>query len=444
MPVYNGGDYFRLALASACAQLYDRFEIVVVDDGSTDDGHAERIAAAAGPRVRYHRQQNQGVGGALNTGLGLMRGDIFCWLSHDDLFLPAKTARQADFHRRLGHRDAVLISDYALIDPDGALLDPVRADHAALVACPLSTLLRGAVNGCTIFAPAHVMAETGTFDPALRYTQDYHFWNRMIRRFDFFHQPEILVHYRVHPGQGSNHPKAVDEGDALWVRMMSDRSEAERTQMAGSTLRFFAWMADHLATSPYRQAQAFAEARRDAARSSKRFSLALAIPQGTGSAAAALLADIVARFGADAQVSAACQSETDAAVVRKLGLTPVICPGDSGEVALLNAAMATTTQPYVVLARAGQATLADWPGRVRRLQEQGLRAMAAGQGSGTVTMRDALTGRSATRLHLEDLVFHRLLLDEGRTIDPAACALDETVAILSFVADDLALDAVPA
>ena len=127
MPVYNGGDYFRLALNSALRQAYDNFEIVVVDDGSQDGGAAERIAARGGARVRYIRQENQGVAGALNRGLQEMRGEFFCWLSHDDLFVPHKTAMQAAYHKRLGKPDAVLFSDYELMDPAGKVYQRISA-----------------------------------------------------------------------------------------------------------------------------------------------------------------------------------------------------------------------------------------------------------------------------------------------------------------------------
>jgi glycosyltransferase involved in cell wall biosynthesis len=141
MPVYNGGHYFALALESALAQTWPNCEIVVVDDGSTDGGESERNAARGGSRVRYIRQQNRGVAGALNTAVEAMTGDIFCWLSHDDLYEPHKTEAQVDYHRRLGRRDAVLFSDYHVIDAKGKLVNRVSSDRQRLLRAPMLALL---------------------------------------------------------------------------------------------------------------------------------------------------------------------------------------------------------------------------------------------------------------------------------------------------------------
>ncbi len=259
MPVYKGGDYFRFALRSALAQDWPALEIVVVDDGSPDGGETEAIAhEPRDPRIRYIRQENQGVAGALNTGIAAMTGDVFCWLSHDDLFLPDKTARQVEFHRRLGVRDAVLFSDYALIGPAGEAMGAVIADRDALRRHPMRALLTGSVNGCTIFAPAEVMKSAEPFRLEYRFTQDYRFWNALLRRHDLFHMPGITVRYRIHPEQGSNRPEAIAEAERLWIAMMEERSEVERARLHGSAHRFYAALARHLDGSPQRLARAHA------------------------------------------------------------------------------------------------------------------------------------------------------------------------------------------
>jgi hypothetical protein len=117
---------------------------------------------------------------------------------------------------------------------------------------------------------------------------------------------------------------------------------------------------------------------------------------------------------------------------------------DCDAIGLLNSALMRTTRPYVIPLRAGWATAertaaADWPARVRWLQDEGALAMAAGPRRGSVRMRDALIGQPAAQVQIEDLAIHRLLIDEGRQLDPAAVHLNETMAILSFVGADLAI-----
>ena len=261
MPVFNGGHYFQAALESALAQDYENLEILVVNDGSTDGGETERIALAHGDRVRYFHQENRGVAGALNTAITHMSGNFFAWLSHDDLHLPHKTTAQVAYLGRLDRPDACLFSDYDLIDSQGAVIDTARLPSKRIRQNPRLPLLNGMINGCTLLMPVSILRELGPFDETLRCTQDYDLWNRILARHEFFHQPEVLVQYRLHPGQGTHTSRAVTEGNPLWKGMLDSRSEVERAQMFGSTRRYFASLATFLDASPYPEAAAYAHAR---------------------------------------------------------------------------------------------------------------------------------------------------------------------------------------
>ena len=69
IPVYNGSNYMREAIDSALAQTYENVEIIVVNDGSTDDGETDRIARSYGDKIRYFAKDNGGVSSALNKGI---------------------------------------------------------------------------------------------------------------------------------------------------------------------------------------------------------------------------------------------------------------------------------------------------------------------------------------------------------------------------------------
>ena len=99
IPVYNGSNYMREAIDSALAQTYERVEVIVVNDGSTDD--TEQIALSYGERIRYFRKENGGVSSALNLGIKEMKGEYFSWLSHDDVYTPDKIEVQIDALRGL-------------------------------------------------------------------------------------------------------------------------------------------------------------------------------------------------------------------------------------------------------------------------------------------------------------------------------------------------------
>lgn len=98
IPCFNSGLYLSEAIASALDQRYSAREIIVVDDGSTDDT-VERIAAFR-PHIRYHFQPNGGVGSARNAGARLARGEYVALLDADDVWLPTKLERQVEVARR--------------------------------------------------------------------------------------------------------------------------------------------------------------------------------------------------------------------------------------------------------------------------------------------------------------------------------------------------------
>lgn len=422
MPVYNGGHYFALALQSALAQDYPDFEIVVVDDGSQDGGEVGRIAREGGERVRYIRQDNKGVAGALNTAREAMTGDIFCWLSHDDLYLPHKTRRQALYHRQLGDPDGVLFTDYDLIGPEGEYLQTIRADRPTLLQAPMLALLTGSINGCTLFAPATVMNALGPFEEQYRYTQDYRLWNRLLGRFEFYHQPEVTVRYRVHPGQDSNKPAAVSEGEALWIDMMDDRSEVERVQMRGSTQRFFASMARHLEQAPYPRALHHARER------------------AAGAVAATLVSVVVAAPADDAALRATIASLTAQShpLVEILVVGPAasgsipgatrLLPADGAASTWLQAGLLQSRGDYLICLRAGeQLAPEDLAQRVAAMQERGGFLGHVG------TPPDPRHLMLGTPLALKNLMFHRALLGEGFELSPHADVFGDGVSLAGLL-----------
>lgn len=93
IPVYNGANYMREAIDSAINQTYDNIEIIVVNDGSTDNGETERIALSYGDKIKYYKKENGGCASALNYGISKMQGEWFSWLSHDDVYYPEKYSR---------------------------------------------------------------------------------------------------------------------------------------------------------------------------------------------------------------------------------------------------------------------------------------------------------------------------------------------------------------
>jgi glycosyltransferase involved in cell wall biosynthesis len=264
IPVYNGAAYLRSAIESALAQTYKNIEVIVVNDGSNDGGQTRNIAADYLDHIKYLEQENVGVSGALNSAIAQMTGEAMTWLSHDDIFLPTKIERNVDYYKRLGRQGAIVFSDYYLIDGAGYRTEEVRLDHREFLRKPLSPLLNASINGCTVLLPRVVLDRCGPFDVTLRYTQDYAYWNSALRYFEFFHQPEALVEYRIHDDQASQAKKhlLIRENIKLWQQIVDARSSAERVLLYGSSRRFFEEMTSFLEATPWPDAAIHARAQR--------------------------------------------------------------------------------------------------------------------------------------------------------------------------------------
>lgn len=264
MPVYNGGRFFEEALQSALAQDYENIEIVVINDGSTDDGETGRIARRHKDRIVYIEQENTGTGGALNRGIRAMTGDIFCWLSHDDRFEPHKTSEQVEFYRKLDRPDAIVFSDYFLMNQDGDIYYRVALPHHEMVERPRLPVFRRYINGCTVFIPRHLLKGEGPFKAEYRYTQDYRLWAELQRSSTFFHLNKPLVHQRLHRGQGSHDAPALPEADQFWTTLVDQVPGPTRLSLFGSDRRFFREMAAFLEETSHLEAAESVRSRMEA------------------------------------------------------------------------------------------------------------------------------------------------------------------------------------
>lgn len=219
VPVYNGANYLAEAIDSALAQTYPDVEVLVIDDGSRDNGQTERIAQGYGTRIRYIQKENGGVASALNLGIQEMTGDYFSWLSHDDVYHPDKLAVQVEHLRRLENRDTVLYSAYERIDArsvvtGNSLGEPRHED-------PVLAILATTIGGCTMLIPRRYFEKVGLFNESLPSTQDNEMWLRIALSgapFRYIHQP--LIQSRHHPDQGSatmKHHAEERERSYIWA-----------------------------------------------------------------------------------------------------------------------------------------------------------------------------------------------------------------------------------
>lgn len=265
VPVYNGANYLREAIDSALAQTYANFEIIVVDDGSTDAGATRQIAQSYGSQITYIWQENGGCGAALNAGIAAMSGEYFSWLSHDDLYVPEKLSRQIEILAALENKNTIVYGNYDLIDANSTLFYSMRLETLGTpdqLDLPLYPLTRGIIHGCVLLIAKRLFEQHGMFDPALKTTQDYDLWFRLFRHAPIKFDPYAYVRSRVHDEQSSRTQSAMKvEGDALWTRFIEEVTPQEAAAMHGSHLRYLTKTAEFLEQTPYRDVAPIARAK---------------------------------------------------------------------------------------------------------------------------------------------------------------------------------------
>ncbi|MDR1236179.1 MAG: glycosyltransferase [Holosporaceae bacterium] len=235
IPVYNGSDYIREAVDSALAQTYKNIEIIVVNDGSSDD--TEEIALSYGNKIRYFSKKNGGVASALNVGIKNMKGEYFSWLSHDDVYLPNKIEKQIE-ELKNSDADTVLFGNWIAIDAEGNELTKTFYENKHYN--PLFCVLFGLIHGCTLLIPKKCFDECGLFDESLRFTQDYDLWFRMFPKFQIKCIEDYLTKVRIHPKQGTRSTiYSNEESNDLWIRMIRQLSEKDIISLGFEESFFF-------------------------------------------------------------------------------------------------------------------------------------------------------------------------------------------------------------
>lgn len=224
IPVYNGANYLREAIDSALAQTYSNCEILVINDGSADNGATRDIALSYGNRIRYFEKKNGGVASALNLGIREMRGEYFSWLSHDDVYYPEKVAVQIERLRSLANKPVILYSDYDLIDETSQFIRSVIHDGFKPDLFCVALLKSLPLHGCDALVPKKCFERVGLFNESLRTTNDYDMWFRLAQHYEFVHIPERLIQGRNHAERDSvkKRPIQVKEINDLNIWMLDN------------------------------------------------------------------------------------------------------------------------------------------------------------------------------------------------------------------------------
>jgi hypothetical protein len=214
------------AIDSALAQTYKNIEVIVVNDGSTDEGATEKVAKSYGDSIRYYQKNNGGVATALNFGIKNMTGSYFSWLSHDDLYEKTKIEDQMNLIRSFRSDDIIVASNAFVLFENGIkkkeLIDKKTFEYFDIF---LATSAAVGINGCALLIPKKALDDSDSFDTGLPVTQDYDLWFRLSTKFKyrFVLLEKNLVVYRRHDLQDSVQKQGMmlAAGDRLHYKILN-------------------------------------------------------------------------------------------------------------------------------------------------------------------------------------------------------------------------------
>ena len=185
IPSYNRGYILPRAVKSVLSQTYPHFELIIVDDGSTDD--TEKIVQDfSDPRIKYIRHpQNKGLSAARNTGIRASRGGFVAFLDSDDEYLPEKIERSIDTFRAVSDRIGMVASNYFSVSFAGKVRHPINDEDVKRVFPHVSTWV----------VRRHVLEKIGFFDERIVLSEDADFF----QRFDELDAERTYLEFEVAP-----------------------------------------------------------------------------------------------------------------------------------------------------------------------------------------------------------------------------------------------------
>ncbi len=202
IPLYNKGSYIEEALASALHSRYPAHEVIVVDDGSTDEG-PQRVCALRDPRVRLIRQPNAGVSAARNRGISEARGEYVAFLDADDYWMPEHLAAIVQLTELFPHCGLYATHFYCFRDDGFRELPPLWRIKAASGPQQIERFFEIWSHGTffstsSVVIPRRLLQQSGIrFPEGEQHGEDQDVWFRIAERWPVAFLPRALVGYRT-------------------------------------------------------------------------------------------------------------------------------------------------------------------------------------------------------------------------------------------------------
>jgi glycosyltransferase involved in cell wall biosynthesis len=234
IPTYNYAGFVGCAIDSALKQTYRDFEVIVVDDGSTDN--TREVLAQYGDRVRYVHQSNAGLSAARNTGIMAASGEYVAFLDSDDAWEPTLLEKSMQRYAELPREFGLMAAQGRYVNKEGVWLTEVRdAMRLEGEIAVEDVLVITRFSPSSVVARRQVLIEAGMFDTTLRSSEDRDMWVRVGARRRMYLQGETLALIRKHGNNMSSH------ADRMKANMRVVLEKTQRSGLLPQASPFF-WM----------------------------------------------------------------------------------------------------------------------------------------------------------------------------------------------------------
>ena len=205
IPLYNKGPYIARALNSVLAQTFQDFEVIVVDDGSTDDG-AEIVRGFKDLQIRLIQQKNQGVSAARNRGIEAARAEMVAFLDADDEWLPGFLETILRLRRKFP--EAGLYGTAYEVRFPGSIVQRVyiKDEGERLLSSYFGALVNfgsNTFNSSSFAAPKNVLIGVGSYPLGVKWNEDGTLWGKVALQYPVVYSPEICSVYHQYSANNS-------------------------------------------------------------------------------------------------------------------------------------------------------------------------------------------------------------------------------------------------
>ncbi|MDF5707842.1 MAG: glycosyltransferase family 2 protein [Nostoc sp. S4] len=245
IPAYNAMTYLPETLKSILFQTFTDFEVLIINDGSTDN-IVQWASELPDPRVRLIVQENQGVATARNTGIERAKGKYIAFLDADDLWEPTKLEKQV--HYLKNHPEVGLLhTSMMLIDFQGNSLGRIITSNAEGNA--LKKLLeKNTIVTSSVIVRSYCLQKVGKFNSNLRSSEDWDMWIRIATNYPLAVIKEPLVYYRQHNNNMTKNWQILEQ-DLVTIENLFQSLQREllylKNRSYGYASIYLAWKALH-------------------------------------------------------------------------------------------------------------------------------------------------------------------------------------------------------